>query len=207
MDDLKQIQKITRLYPALQGLRALPLGLFFVVIALQRLDMLPWIGREGDLSYTLPLLVVVFGLWFWTGRYYERTFGKVEPLPRSISSTILTFVVPIAFIGILVLENVLYANGVGLPISLVGLGLGAAFLSSGLISQRWYYSLAGVVLLIVSFLPWLVGVGIENRVYGSMGIVQMIFLGGTILLTSLIDHFYLLRAFGKFRGGLHAGDA
>lgn len=207
MDHLTRIRQITRDYPSLQGLRALPLGLFFLVIAMQRLEMLPWFGGEGDLSFTLPLLAVVIGLWFWFGRYYENTFGKVEPLRKSIRSTVLNIAFPIGFVGIIILENRLYASNGGPRISLIGLVLGATFLYSGWMSQRWYYSLAGIVLLIASFLPWMIGVGIENPVYGSMGIIHLFLLGGIILLTGLFDHFCLVRAFARTQGGFHVGDA
>lgn len=207
MDDLQRIRQITRHYPELQGLRVVPLGLFFLVIALQRLNLLPWIGPEGDLSYTLPMMLLVFGLWFWIGRYYERNFGKVEPLRQDDRYRFWSTVFLVGFVGIIILENVLYRSHLGLPVSLIGLALGGAYLSVGLASQRWYYSLAGAVFLIASFLPWIMGVDLGNRMYGSLGIVHLFLLSGTLLVCGLYDHFRLMRAFTRSQGGLHAGDA
>lgn len=203
MDDLKRIQQITQYYPELQGLRTLPLGLFFLVIALQWLNLLPWLGLQGNLSLTLPLLILVIGLWFWIGRYYERHFGRVEALPKRGMEIAL----PLLLIGVIILENVLYRLHLAPPVSLIGLALGGTYIYIGLASLRWYYSLAGAVFVIGSLLPWMLGVGIGNQMFGSLGIVQYILLGSILILTGLYDHVRLVQAFKGIQGGLHAGDA
>lgn len=207
MERLNQIRQFTQHYPELQGLRMAPLGLFFLVSAVQRLGIFPWLGEQGDLTITLPLLILAFALWFWIGRYYERTFGKVEPLRKGSRSAIVGILVPLVLVGVIILENVLYRNNAAPPFSFIGLTVGAAYLYMGLVSQRWYYTVTGVILLAASFLPWIMGVGLGNPTFGSLGTVYQFLWGGLILLNGLLDHFRVVRAFDETRGGLHAGDA
>ena len=195
MDSLKQMRQFTRDYPSLQGLRALPLAFFFFVIALQRVALVPWLGREGDLSFTLPLLVLVILLYGWIGRYYERLFGKVHPLRTGSNSLGFNLALIAGAVGAFLLENWLYRSGANIPISIAMLVLGTIFLGTGLAFRRLYYTLAGGVMALAAFSPLLAGTGVDDRVYGSLGILHLFVLGGVMLMVSLLDHLRLVRAF------------
>jgi hypothetical protein len=173
---------------------------------LQRLEVFPWLV-EGDLSITLPLFLLVLALWFSLGRYYDRTFGKVEPVSNRGCFTAAAIVPLVVFIAIVVLENVLYRLNVGMPFSLIGVGMGLMFLYFSRKTLRWYHTAAGALLTFAGFLPGLLGVGLGDPIYGSIGVLFLILLGTVIFFSGLLDHLLLVRGFPIMKGGDRAGDA
>src|SRR5512138_3619162 len=201
MDAYKPFQEIARNYPALQGLRIIPFGVYILVLGLQRLG-LPGLGQQGDCTITLPLLLVVAVLWFLIGRYYRERFGMVEPLPRRNQAwkEIAMFA---GTIGIILLENGLYRMGIKMPISIAEFGLAAMILVSGLTTHRWYYIVSGIILLAASGLPMVSPKGVADPVYGTFGLSFSVIFGICILAVGLLDHFKLVRSFPVPLRGTH----
>ena len=203
MQDIQRYRNIVRSYPALQGLRIIPLGLLFLILSLQRLN-LPVLGRQGDCTITLPLLLVAFASWFWVGKYYEKTFGKVEGLVGRgrlfIDGPLGLFV----FIAVVVLENILFQNHLGPPFSLIEFTTAAAVLYVGIKTQRWYYTLSGALVGIASFLPLILGVGVGDPIFGDFGMVFSILYGLIIIFIGVLDHLRLVRFFQPQGAGINA---
>lgn len=200
MNEMNRLRYITRYYSELQGLRMLPIGFFFLIIAVQWLEVLPWLGKQGDLTAILPLLIIAIALWYWLGRWYDRSFGRVEPLRGGLASAG-SIALLVLLIGILVLENVLFQRNLDPPVSLLGLFISVIFLYSGVETRRWYFVLSGALLSFASLLPWIMGVGIGDSLYGSIGIIFMGLLGMIFIISGLLDHLRLVRSFEAAQGG------
>jgi hypothetical protein len=196
----------TRAYQSLQGLRLLPLGLFFLVMGFQQLGV-SWLGKQGDCSITLPLLLAGFAAWFLIGRYYERTFGKVELAGPDLKGELKVFLFPAILIGVSIIENVLYRMGILLRVSLIELTIGIGWILAGRVTSRWYYTLIGVLTLIFSIIPLLVHTSVGDRMFGTFGIAFTFFFGVCMIFTALLDHFRLVSGFPRMNGDSHAGTA
>ena len=194
MQDIDRYRTIVRSYSGLQGLRIIPLGLLFLIFPLQLLD-LPLLGAQGNCTITLPLFVVAIGSWFWIGKYYEKTYGKVEPLVDHRKQTATIVITLIAFIAVIVLENVLFRNHLGPPFNLMEFAAASAALYAGIKTRRWYYTLWGGLIGVASFLPLILGVGIGDAVFGDGGVVFDILFGLTIIMVGVLDHLRLARYF------------
>jgi hypothetical protein len=206
MQPYDRYSSFTRAYKSLQGLRSLPLGIFFLLTGLQLLGV-SWLGKQGDCSITLPLLLVCIAAWFFIGRYYERRFGRVEPVPPDLKGELKIYLFPAILIAVIILENVLFRSGILLPISLIELTIGIGWIYAGRICSRWYYTLMGILMAAFSFIPLLTGTTVANPVFGTFGIVSTFFFGAAIIITSLLDHLRLVNGFHPLNGDDHAGTA
>jgi hypothetical protein len=199
MKEFQRYRDITRQYPELQGLRLVPFGLFLLFLGLQRLG-LPYLGQQGDLTFTLPFLAFVIFLWFIIGRYYESTFGKVEPLSKRKAQLRLERFWFIGLVLCIVLENGLFRAGIDLRFSLIEDFIGLSFLWIGVKTHRWYYDLAGILTLIMSILPLVTRTGLGNQWFGSFGIVFSTGFGILYCLIGLLDHFRLVSSLHGWNG-------
>ena len=186
--NMEQIQYITRYYGMLQGLKALPFGL--LVIALAMRDM----GASGVATVLLLAALVLFSV---TGRYYAKHYGSVKVHSRSaaIRETVIFLLVAVI---VIVMENMLL-----FPFSLIGTGVAVIFFVLGIKMKTYYYLPLGGILLIVSFLPWVLGVPLTDRMYGSLGFVLSMTIGAVIIIAGLLDHLRLVRAMKSISGGLN----
>jgi hypothetical protein len=188
MQDLKRVQYVTAYYSALQGLKLVPFGLLFLLFAAQAGG---WngLGRQGDCTLTLPLLLVVIALYFVIGRYYDRTFGRVQYMRKGAGDlAVIAFVA--VFVGAIVAEIIWKPS-----VSLIGLVMAMGFIGGGVSSRRWYYIVLGSLTAGVSLLPiWLSG-PFAGRYVGSFSFTFNFTLGLTYLVGGLVDHYLLLRAF------------
>ena len=205
MQDLDHYRNAVRDYPALQGLRIIPIGLLFLIFPLQNLN-LPVLGRQGNCTVTLPLLLAAIVCWFWIGRYYEKNFGRVEALVdrgrRSVTAPIVLFV----FIAAVIVEIVLFRNHLALPFSLIELLVAVAALYAGIKTRRWYHSLAGVLLGMAAFLPLIPGAGVGDPIFGEFGIIFNVLYGLSIVFVGVLDHLRLLSYFQPKGADSHAGN-
>jgi hypothetical protein len=206
MPPYDQYSRFTRAYKSLQGLRSLPLGIFFLLMGLQQLGV-TWLGEQGDCTITLPLLLACFAAWFLIGRYYARTFGNVELDMPDLKGELKIFIFPVILIAVIILENVLYRIGIPLPVSLIELTLGIGWIYAGRITSRWYYTLMGVLTVAFSFIPLLTDTSVGSRMFGTFGIAFTFFFGAAIIITALLDHFRLVGSFTPMNGDDHAGTA
>ena len=194
MQDLERYRSAAQNYLALQGLRIIPIGLLFFIFPLQRLN-LPVLGSQGNCTLTLPLMLVAILSWFWIGRYYEKTFGKVKLLVENRTAPVAGFIALFAFITGVIVEMVLYRSHLGPPFNLVGAIVAAATLYAGWKTQRWYYTLGSILLGIASFLPLILGTGVDDPIYGEFGVVFTILFGVSIVSVGVLDHLRLVRYF------------
>ncbi len=193
MQDLERIRYLTRYYDALKGLKAVPFGLFMLVMAARGLG---WtgLGKEGDCTYTLPLLILVIALYFAADRYYTRSFGFVRASAPQVNMLASLGMVAL-FFGIIALEV-----AVKPPISLIGLFIGVWLVYSGLRTWRAYYSVAGVVISLVSLVPLAVPVFRAGNAFATFGFFWNFALGMTWVALGLADHFRLVRSFKMVQG-------
>ncbi len=188
MQDLKRVRYITANFSALQGLKLVPVGLLFLVFAAQDTGWAWLVRRQGDCTVTLPLLLVVIAVYFSIGRYYDRTFGRVQRTAGGLGD-----LVSLAFIGLLI--GAIVAEMTWKPsVSLIGLVMAVGFVGAGVRSGRWYYVGLGLLTAVVSLAPlWLKGSLIGGHV-GSFSFTFDVVLGLTYLVGGLADHYLLVRA-------------
>jgi hypothetical protein len=159
MKDLKEIRFVATNFSNLQGLRAVPLSLYLVLVCLwanavhapARDFLIPGIG-----------LVVTLILVFAIDQYYRHTYGRVERTPESRRLEWLASAVG----GILALGAFWMDVSIKIPISLVGLAMAVCLLAdyiriTWLVKGRFliYYPIGAILLAILSVLPLLGGVG------------------------------------------------
>ncbi|HEX7555373.1 MAG TPA: hypothetical protein VF338_02020, partial [Leptolinea sp.] len=156
----------------LQGLRAVPISLYLVVICLwtngihgpARDFLIPALG----LAITVILLFVI-------DQYYRYTFGRVQ---RTTESRRLEWLVS-AIGGIVALGAFWLDNYIKLPVSLVGLVFSISLLAdyiriTWLVKGRFllYYPIGAILLAVVSVLPllgvpnWWLAFGIRSQLLG-----------------------------------------
>lgn len=196
----EQIRKAAREYPDIQGLRMIPVGLFFLLLAPQHISR-RWLGGQGNCTYSLVLLIAITFSWFLIGQYYQRVFGQVRPLRSAWRQGFWGVGVLVFFIVVVILENGLYRANNALAISPTGLALAGLYLLAGLVViKRWYFTLFGATLLGIALLPLLTHTTVAHPLYGTFGLVFSLVFGVGLILTGLLDHLRLRRYFQPFNG-------
>ncbi len=190
-DSLQSIRIFTHYYSSFQGLKNIPLGLFILVLGLQRLG-LPFLGQQGDCTVTLPLLLLTLISYLVIERYYHRRFGKVtlRPSPRERFLDILFSIIIPALA--LVLEWILFRLHVFLQVSLVALSMGILIAGMGWLTRRWYYQAFGILMGLTGILPLIKNTSAWSPTYGTFGLIFDAVFAFGILSTSLLDHRRLL---------------
>ena len=205
MQDLERYRSAVRSYPALQGLRIIPIGLLFLIFPLQNLN-LPVLGRQGNCTVTLPLLLAAIASWVWIGRYYEKTFGRVEPLAgrdRLPAAGLITLMI---FIAAVALEFIIFRSHIDPHFSLIEFTASVAILYVGIKTRRWYYSLAGILIGIASILPLILAVRLSDTIFGEFGVIFCVLYGLSIVFVGALDHLRLVRCFQPKGAGTDAGN-
>ena len=174
--------------------------------------IVPWLIYKHvpglpQLTNTLPLFILCGFLWVWIGRYYERTYGKVEPIADRTRKRMAEIGLVGGLIGVIVLENVLFYGGTYLPVNLTGLAIAVIFLLTGVKTHRWYYTFSGLVMLVVSCLPLIFGTGAGDPLVGTGGLLFEILFGLVILMVGILDHLRLVRAFHPTQEAGHARNS
>ena len=184
-EDPQRTATIGRYMGLLQGLKAIPFGLLLFVLAAQNMG---WLGAPGDCSVSLPLFLSMLVMLFVIDTYYVSKIGRYRPYSRRTQVQETTVFMSI-FALVIVLENWL-----AMPFSLLGVAVGALFLYTGTKSKRYYYLPLGVIVILSSFLPWILGLPLNHPIYGSLGVVFKVMIGAAIMAAGIIDHFMLMRA-------------
>jgi hypothetical protein len=196
MNKLERAKYLTGHYDALKGLKLVPIGLFLLVLSTRDLG---WnlIGREGDCTYSLPLLLLVIAMYFAVDRYYARRFGSVQP--RQPNSALIWSIVSMSvFFGVVVLEA-----AVKLPFSLIGVVIGAALLFSGWKTHRIHYIIGGAAMLVLGLLPLTPGLANPEALM-PFGFWFNFTLGLLWTVLGLVDHFILVRGMNLLKEGEYA---
>jgi ribose/xylose/arabinose/galactoside ABC-type transport system permease subunit len=156
------------------------MGLFLLLLASG------WFGREGDCTLSFPTLLLTIVLYHLAGRYYERSFGRVQRANRRAAEVLIVGLAMTAFVA---------ASGIDAsaepPVSVTGLVM-AGFLfmvhaTSGSSYRRHYLLLAsGMAGLSLMPLIWPeLGHNLNRMLTGAYGLAFVV--GG------LLDHLVLVR--------------
>jgi hypothetical protein len=192
MDSPERIRLITKSFCVLQGLRWVPLWLFFVLKPLS--GVLPN-HRPIYIRDNLSIVAFLFCyFWFWfSARYYRRRFGRVES--KSQSGWVWLF--GLAFLAGYVL--CLFADDKNPPVSFVTLWWASylvlhALAVGGIPVRRYYYGIAAVCVAVLALAPS-TGRIAANQLLSPSHPSGLIFLGLVLSTVSLLDHFQLVRMF------------
>jgi len=183
----------------------IPFGVFILAIAPRDLGS-NWLGGPGDCTFTLPMLLAAGGLWFLIGRYYKNTFGKVTPQTSPGRQVLESTGLGVGLVAVIVIENLWYRAWPGLPVSPIGLALAGLYLFLGVRDRRWYYTVFGGAMGIISLLPLFLGTTVGDPIFGTFGLVFSLVYGVGLVLTGLLDHFRLVRMLRPLDGGSYAGS-
>jgi hypothetical protein len=199
--NLELIRYATQNYGNLQGLRMIPMGLWYFAVAAG------WLGKQGDLTYSWPALILAIGLWFALGLYYRHRFGRVNHAGLNLgvfklgaNSPIWLMVgLVIGWIIFVILSALaLFDTRFNLPISTMGMviAIGVALVwCLPSFRRRMHYLVISILIAGISFLP-LVGIFPQSDANGYPG-GPILFIAFGLVFTAggLLDHLILLQAF------------
>jgi hypothetical protein len=187
MQSSEQIQYVTRNFSVLQGLKNVPLGLWFLLISAGNAGWLPWLA-EGRLGGRGATFLLALGCYALLGFYYERYFGQVRPIATMRKK----------------IQNLVLMLGLGaslaadwwlpLPVSLLALMIAAMFLVEYELANgrfRHYLLIMVLVFVVVGLLPLLSGLPLNDLWVGSMGIFFQFAMGSSLIITGILDHLFL----------------
>ncbi|WP_420644216.1 hypothetical protein [Candidatus Leptofilum sp.] len=190
--DLKQIQRITRNFEYLQGLRQVPFGILFLCIAAWRAGWWPWIDKWHPISAFLLIGITVFASWR-IEKYYERSFGRVKKLKSSRSKEIV--------IGFLVVGGIFLIGRLeqlwGWSISATGLFIAILSFTTFILTDRFriHFLMIAIVMVVLSLLPLTNLLSVEQLGFWSPFSAAGVAIFGLLwLFGGLMDHWHLVRA-------------
>ena len=190
MQNLAQMRFVTENFGALQGLRMIPFGVWFLIMAVGDLADIPAL-RQGRLDYPLLLMIAV-GVSYWLiGVYYAHTYGQVTPLPKTKGQKLLANWPFLLFAAGIVLDLLLK-----LPVSFLAITLSIFFLvpfAKGGPAFRWHYALIGLVMLAISLLPLFLNSSLKSKFFAPAGAYFLLGMGIALIVAGVIDHLWLHR--------------
>ena len=189
--ELQQIAWVTRHYDHLQGLRQLPFGFMFLLIAIDKSGLWPWFSIWQPLSGLAAVGLGVVGYW-WIGQYYARTLGQVQPLPHSKWRM---GVAAVVFLGLFYLAGTAEIAR-DWPFSASGL-----VISGGLVVYYWqngryrpHYLILAVFMAVVSLLPLTGLLAVEQvHLLGPDAVIGALLFALISIVGGLVDHWLLIR--------------
>lgn len=100
----KDIKRLAAHYRDLQGLKLIPLGLFFGLAAMSGFQFVPWSDYvyEGLDKASSGLVVVLIAMYVAIAAYYNRQYGAVKPHSVSTKKRIVGIALWIAFLAAIV---------------------------------------------------------------------------------------------------------
>ena len=184
--DKHRIRYVTENFDLLQGLRGLPIGVLLLLFAD---GMIGWSGlfKPGHTTF-LDLFIVAacFGLAGWIGVYYKNRFGRVERTGSRTAKNVVTFGAALAAIYFDVTASP--------PVSLLNLTFTVFFIWMYVEwKERVHYLVIGVILAVLSLLPLLPSVGLDDKLWGSGGGVFLATIGLGLIIGGLFDHRLLVQ--------------
>ncbi len=197
---LRQVRTVTKNYHMMRGLQGVPMGVFWLVVAMFELHWLSlpdqWMGVAEFAAFFGFLVALI--LYPLIGDYYDHLFGRLRPAKRNM------FDRTIGTLGILVLflTGMRIDNSLNLPISATGLVLAIWFfiLWWRTDSFRTHLLVLGFFTLLVSLLPLLGFTFISKLFLPDQGGYALI-IGLLLTVGGLCDHLILLRSFRPIQVG------
>lgn len=185
--DYSRITYVTKYYDTLQGLRLVPLGIWFLLGAAGRLGWLPGFG-SGRLDFTGLTLLGVALLYYLIGQYYNRHYGIVHQHKHRYEKTA----------GILMVVTLMAAILIDVywqpAISFFSLTAGGFYTYTYFMAARPYrpyYLVIAALFFVISVLPLLLALPLNHALVGSGGILFYTVLGSSLIVTGILDHLML----------------
>lgn len=191
MENPDQVQFYTRNFDALQGLKLVPFGVFFLAMGAD------WLGEQGDLSLSLPAFALTLLAYWLISRYYARHFGRVIP---EGSAKIQNFLLPLG-VALILWSAAAVDYWIRLPVSVFGLVLALALLGLwGLQGRRVriHYAIMAGLIALISLAP-LIGVGEGWSIIQPPGSLYNLIIGAILVIGGILDHMVLVNGLRKRR--------
>lgn len=191
MDNPTHVRYITRNFDALQGLKMVPFGLFFLAMGAG------WLGEQGDLSLSLPAFVLTLLVSWLISRYYTRIIGRVN---SERSNLVNNFLLPLAVILILWVAAAIDYS-MRLPVSVFGLTLAIILFFWWWLQEqrtRIHYAIMASLIVLISLAP-LAGIGEGWLIIQPSGTVFHLLVGAIFVLGGILDHLILVKSFNQGR--------
>lgn len=188
MDKLRQMRFVTENYELLQGLRMVPFGLWFLVMAVGDLAHIPAL-QQGRLDYPFLLLIVVGGLYWWSGVYYVHTYGRVRQRAKSMGQKLLAGWPLLLFVAGIAIDVLLE-----LPVSFLAIALSFYFFvpfMKALPLLRVHYAFIGLVMLGLSLMPLFVAGSLKLEFFAPSGAYFLLGMGLALIVAGVLDHLWL----------------
>lgn len=190
MTTQSDIRFITRYYESLRGLINLPIALFLLMMASQEFFPGP-LWEQGDLTLSLPLMILMFLAFIPITRYYRRRYGSVQV--EKPGRYFLYVIIALATIMLMGRIDGLLMQNFRFPVSLYVLTVAVWMFLGGKNHRRWYYRAFGVILALLSLYPGLAHLlGFEPYSSFYNGLFNLI-LGLGIGIVGILDHLLLTR--------------
>lgn len=190
---LERIRHVASNFNELQGLKLIPLAIYFWGIALSWSELWYWFTIWRPLS-TLGLLIVCIILYVLIDNYYRKRFGQATALPEKKLSQQKLFGV-IFVIAFIASGNIEYYAALPFGLTSILITGWLFFLLYAYRPVRNHYVVWSAVMLLMGLLP-VFGLYDVYSVYlfGSGAVGSIIVLGMVILLAGILDHLTLLRS-------------
>jgi heme/copper-type cytochrome/quinol oxidase subunit 3 len=195
---LERLRHVTANYRCMQGLRMVPFGLYLVLWSLTKTV---WWPASPALQEPIPDVVgITLALIAasWIGRYYARTYGEVQSLPRTVP-----WIVGYAASCSLVLVGIVADAYLSLPVSGFALAFAALMVLywrvTGSFQTHYLWGAAALAALAFAALPLheLTRPYVESRLSGMT--VYMAITGLLYALAGYLDHRNLVAILGRGR--------
>ncbi|MFZ1395499.1 MAG: hypothetical protein WAS33_01315 [Candidatus Promineifilaceae bacterium] len=194
MKSMTQIKYVTKNYEALQGLRQLPFGLYFLVLFMAEVFQFEPLQQGRPAPY-LILIGVMWVMHWGIDQYYVRTYGQVRQFPKSIEQRISGLWPLLLFAAGLLLDSWL-----ALPISFMAVMLGIWLLVPLKLAWpllRLHYAVGGLALVGLGLLPLVLERPLQTKFFAPMGVYFLLVFGLVQVFVGLIDHLWLRSVLGS----------
>jgi hypothetical protein len=183
---IKRIRFITHAVGSWLGLRTLPVGVMYLYLAVQKLD-LPGFPRQGDLTLLCPLfLLLIFGF-VGIELVYRRAIGVVRLFPLSVTMWVVSVLCVVLGISGWEIDTTLL-----LPIGLFALIMAMFSLFYGWMEKRPFQFVIGILLVIAGFLPIILNKSSGDPIFGTTGFVVMSLIFLLFSVGGILDHLTIM---------------
>lgn len=185
-----QIRNITSNFNNLQGLKVIPIGIFYLLLAVRNLG---WLGNKDDIAIYLLLLCAAVGSFFIIQRYYTRLYGRVIPASENHRHDFWLVIIAVAVILLAMILDTLLFYTANLFFSLQALAWSGFFLYMAYWLKRGHYIIYSAMFLGISFLP-VFGVVSKALLFDyKEGVIGFALVGLTFVVGGWVDHLYMVR--------------
>ena len=187
--DINKIRGITSNFNNLQGLKVVPIGFFYLILAARNLG---WLGGKNDLAAYIILLCAAVGSAFIIQRYYNRLYGRVIPVHANRKHDLWLVIIAVTAICLAMVLDTLLFYTVNLVFSLQALVWAAFFLYVAFWLKRRQYIIFSALFVLCSFLPVFMGVPKPFLFDYTEGVIGFALVGLTFVVSGLVDHLYIV---------------